>query len=122
MIRKIESVNVLFDRNKKERNSEVFQVMLYAKLIHVFMPELTASIAPGLYPIMDLNKENFDYHISIGPPNKKEIMGDFRDFNDEFTQRLTETVEEIFNPAVPFSPTEVVDRCSYCPYRRICHR
>ncbi len=119
---KIESVNVLFDPNKKERNSEVFQVMLYAKLIHSFMPELTASIAPGLYPIMDLNQENFDWHISIGPPNKKEIMEDFRNFNDEFTQRLTETVEEIFNPEVPFSPTAITDRCRYCPYRRICHR
>jgi len=119
---KVESIDILFDRNKKERNSGVFQVMLYAKLILVSSPEITVSIVPGLYPIMELNKENFDYHISIGPANKKERVGDFRKLNDEFTQKLIETVEEIFNPAVPFSPTTVTDRCRYCPYRKICHR
>ena len=120
--RKIESVSGLFDRNNKNRHGEVFQVMLYAKLIHTSRPELTASIVPGLYPIMEINQDNFDYHIIIGPPNKKETLGDFRIINDEFTEKLTETVGEIFNPSIPFHPTEIIDRCRYCPYRNICHR
>jgi CRISPR/Cas system-associated exonuclease Cas4 (RecB family) len=50
------------------------------------------------------------------------MLEDFRNYSDEFTLRLKEVVEEIFDAKVPFSPTPVVDRCRYCPYRRICHR
>jgi hypothetical protein len=117
-----ESIDILFDRNKKVRNSEAFQVLLYAKLVHSSKEELTVPIVPGLYPIMDLNKDDFDYHLKIGPSSHKQILEDFRNCNYEFTQRLTETVEEIFKPEVPFSPTAITDRCQYCPYRRICHR
>ena len=119
---KINSVSDLFDRNKEERNSEVFQILLYANLIHSSEPGLTAAIVPGLYPVMELNKEEFDYHISIGESRKKEILGDFRIINDEFSAELTETIREIFNPGVPFSPTGIIDRCRNCPYRKICHR
>jgi hypothetical protein len=122
VVQKINSVNELFDRNKKDRSSEVFQILLYAKLIHSSEPDLTALIVPGLYPVMELNKEEFDYHISIGESRKKEILGDFRIINDEFTAKLTETVLDIFNPEVPFSPTGIIDRCRNCPYRKICHR
>jgi len=119
---KIESVDVLFDRNKKERNSEVFQVLVYAKIIHSSRPQLTAAIVPGLYPIMELNKDDFDYHVAIGPARQKEILNDFRDLDGEFTLKLRDLVEELFKKEEPFSPTTVIDRCRYCPYRRICHR
>lgn len=118
----IESAGDLFDRNKKNRNGAVFQIMFYAKLMHVSNPALTASIVPGLYPVMNISQDDFDWHILIGPPRQKEIFGDFRIINDEFSEKLIEVVGEIFNPAVPFDQTEIRDRCRYCPYRRICHR
>jgi CRISPR/Cas system-associated exonuclease Cas4 (RecB family) len=119
---KVNNISDLFDRNQENRNSAVFQVLLYARLIQSSMQELTASIVPGLYPIMDISQDNFDYHIYTGPPHKKEILGDYRIINDEFSDKLTEVVGEIFNPAAPFYPTEITDRCQYCPYRNICHR
>jgi CRISPR/Cas system-associated exonuclease Cas4 (RecB family) len=118
----IESIDVLFDRNKKDRKGEILQVILYAKLILSSKQELINPVVPGLYPIMDLNKDDFDWRIKIGPARQKEFLGDYRDFNDEFTLKLKELVEEIFNKEIPFSQTMIVDRCRYCPYRRICHR
>jgi hypothetical protein len=119
---KVNSLADLFDRKQKNRNSAVFQVMLYSMLIHSSERELNVSIVPGLYPVMDISKDDFDYHISIGPQNKKENISDYRIFNDDFKGMLTQTVEEIFNPSVPFYPTEITDRCKYCPYMNICHR
>lgn len=119
---KINSIADLFDRKQQDRNSAVFQVMLYSMLVHSSKHELNVSVVPGLYPIMDISKDEFDYHIAIGPPHKKENISDYRIFNGEFTGMLTETVEEIFNPSIPFLPTEITDRCRYCPYRNICHR
>jgi hypothetical protein len=122
VISKVNNISDLFDRNQENRNNAVFQVLLYAKLIHSSKQELTASIVPGLYPIMDISKDDFDYHISTGPPNKKETLCDYRIINDEFSDNLSVAVGEIFNPSVPFYPTEIIDRCRYCPYRNICHR
>lgn len=119
---KVDFIADLFDRQNKERNSAIFQVMLYSMLMHSSKRELNVTIVPGLYPIMDISKDDFDYHISIGPPRQKKIIGDYRNYNDEFKGMLTKIVEEIFNPTVPFSPTEIKDRCEYCPYRMICHR
>jgi hypothetical protein len=119
---KVNSIPELFDRKYKDRNSAIFQVMLYSKLIHSSKSELNVPIVPGLYPIMDISKEDFDYHISIGPPHKKENISDYRIFNDEFAGMLIEVVEEIFNISIPFCPTDITDRCKYCLYRNICHR
>ena len=96
--------------------------MLYSILMHSSQQELNVAIVPGLYPIMVISKDDFDYHISIGPPRQKKIIGDYMDFNEEFQGMLTAIVEEIYNPSVPFLPTEIKNRCEYCLYRMICHR
>jgi CRISPR/Cas system-associated exonuclease Cas4 (RecB family) len=122
VFQKVNSINEIFDRDKKDRNSAVFQVMLYSKLSHFLRQGLNIPLVPGLYPVMDINKDDFDYHIFMGPPNKKEIIPDYRPMDAEFTEKLTELVEEIYNTAIPFHPTEITERCEYCPYRNICHR
>ena len=119
---KVDFIADLFDRQQKERNSAIFQVMLYSMLMHSSQQELSVAIVPGLYPIMDISRDDFDYHISIGPPRQKKIIGDYMDFNEEFQGMLTAIVEEIYNPSVPFLPTEIKNRCEYCLYRMICHR
>lgn len=40
----------------------------------------------------------------------------------EFERLLTETIEEIFNPEVPFTATEDTDKCGFCPFSKICNR
>lgn len=119
---KIDSVNDLFDQKQKDRNGAVFQVLLYSKLMHHSEGKLNVSLVPGLYPVIDINKDDFDYHIFIGPPNRKEIISDYRVMDEEFTEKLTYLVEEIFNPNIPFYQTEITDHCEYCPYKNICHR
>lgn len=42
--------------------------------------------------------------------------------NTEFSKMLGDLIVEIFNPAVPFSQTDDIKRCEYCPYTHICRR
>ena len=39
---------------------------------------------------------------------------------DHFVELLTEKIEEIFNPALAFVPTDDRDRCTNCPYAAFC--
>ena len=39
-----------------------------------------------------------------------------------FEKRFKETLLEMITPEVPFSQTEDLDVCKYCPYISICHR
>jgi CRISPR/Cas system-associated exonuclease Cas4 (RecB family) len=120
--RKISSLDDLFDRTQKNRNHAVFQTLLYAKLFYHSGYEPEIAIVPGLYPIRELNSNDFDYHLQAGSGKKKEKFKDYRNLDDIFTEKLRDTIQEIFNPAIGFHPTNVVENCKYCPYRSICHR
>ena len=47
---------------------------------------------------------------------------DISDFEDEFTERLLNIITEIFEPKIPFKPTEDKSICEYCPYHSLCGR
>ena len=35
---------------------------------------------------------------------------------------LTETIDQMFNPDIPYTPTNDRDRCHSCPYRLLCNQ
>lgn len=39
-----------------------------------------------------------------------------------FGDALAATIDEIFNPDVPFTTTEDTDNCTFCPFKNICNR
>jgi hypothetical protein len=41
---------------------------------------------------------------------------------EEFESELDATLNELFDPTVPFRQAEDVDACKYCDYNRICRR
>ena len=49
-------------------------------------------------------------------------MTDVTLYERDFLRKLTETLEEIHSPDVPFAPTDDLERCKYCPYRQMCGR
>jgi len=120
--RKISTLDDLFDRDQKERNHAVFQTLLYAKLFYHSGQEIKQAIVPGLYPIRELNNDDFDYHLMLGAQKKKEKIKDYKDIDEIFTEKLRDIIQEIFNPAIGFHPTHITENCEHCPYCGICHR
>ncbi|MGN1354795.1 MAG: hypothetical protein ACI4V2_07785, partial [Alloprevotella sp.] len=47
---------------------------------------------------------------------------DFRRCAEEFEDRLSQLVTEIFNPDKPFVPTDVKSRCRSCQLAQLCGR
>jgi ATP-dependent helicase/DNAse subunit B len=50
----------------------------------------------------------------------KEPINDLAPYKADFDKRLSETVDEIFNPDISFNPTTEQERCAYCPYKKLC--
>lgn len=120
--RKISGLDDLFDYDLTERNHAVFQTLLYAKLFNCSGKQQDKPIVPGLYSIRELTNDNFDYHILTGSQKKKEKITDYRYIDELFTKKLVGIIEEIYNSEIEFSPTQIIEKCKYCPYRGICHR
>ena len=114
--KKINSIASLFDRDDKRRNKAAMQAMLYAFL---YEPRATPDekITPGLVNAKELFAEHFDPRLILG----KHPIDDYQPYAAEFTQALTGLLSELYDPAVPFTQTEDLKKCDYCPFVRLCY-
>jgi len=80
-------------------------------------------ITPGIYYMRDVFKEDFDTELHAkADRNTNDTVTDFAQYEDEFRAHLTGSLEEIFDPAIPFVQTENLKVCQYCPYIGVCNR
>lgn len=113
------NVESLFVPDKK-RSNYVFQTFLYAAIMCRRQPQ---KVAPSLLYIHRASTETYSPVIQIGEPRKpKEPVDDFSRYESEFRERLQRLLEEIFNPGISFTQTEVTEKCIYCDFKALCKR
>ena len=113
------SLNEVFEHNLKKRPKFVLQTFLYALLYK----EKTGvkDLEPGIFYLRDVFKKDFSTELVSKPePKVMEIVSGFEMFEDVFKEKLTDCLEEIYNPEVPFTQTEESSICEYCPYAVVC--
>ncbi|MCF8226541.1 MAG: PD-(D/E)XK nuclease family protein [Bacteroidales bacterium] len=115
----VQSIDSLFDAENRSRSKEAFQAFLYASLFLAKFPD--AKVQPGLYVIKELYRKDFSPVFQLKEPEKQELIT-FNEHKDEFNGKLNDLLVEIFDPDVPFSQTEIEDRCRYCEFKRLCNR
>lgn len=71
------------------------------------------TLKAGIYGLKEINR-------GVQLLNSRAVISD--EILEIYKDKLKETFAELFNPEVPFSQTEDVDRCKYCPYSQICNR
>ncbi|MFZ4724396.1 MAG: PD-(D/E)XK nuclease family protein [Paludibacter sp.] len=115
------NLDEVFEQNKDKRPKFVLQTFLYGIL---YKEKAEGKIiTPGIYYMRDVFKESFDTELHHKPEkNLNETVTDFSTFEDEFRERLTTCLEEIFNSAIPFIQTENTKICQYCAYKGVCNR
>lgn len=94
------------------------QTMLYALLVRN-NPEHNPDrnpVSPALLYIQQTAKDDYDPILSIG----KKPITDAQDYYEEYMERLKTVIAEIFEPSLPFLPTEDSHRCDSCPYAALC--
>ena len=109
----ISTVADLFDR-ERARDPYVFQAFYYAHLLQHEYPR----IAPSLLFVRKTSDSDFQPDITIN----KEKVTDYSLYSQEFGELLNETIEEIFNSDIPYTPTTNKDACKYCKFTTLCKK
>ncbi|MCM0041247.1 MAG: PD-(D/E)XK nuclease family protein [Algoriphagus sp.] len=116
--KKISSIASLFDREDKKRNKAALQTFLYAFFYKYQHPENQLPLKPGIINIKEIYSQDFNPYLQL---DKSEV-NDYREFAEEYEQRLRGLLEEIINPKVPFDQTEDKKKCEFCAYKELCGR
>lgn len=118
------NVQSLFIPDKK-RSNYVFQTFLYASIVCKKLREKNDSrlVAPALLYIHRAASENYSPVIQMGEPRKpKEPVDNFAQYEGDFRENLKTLLEDIFNPDVSFTQTEIEDKCAYCDFKALCKK
>lgn len=97
------------------RKSYSFQTFLYS---WVMREKQSLPIAPVLLYVNETKDEQNDYVVQL---NKEKIY-DFAQIEPDFDEYLQATIDEIFNPQIPFRQTEIQSVCAKCDYKQLCGR
>ena len=115
------SMDVLFPpTSARDRKSQAFQIFYYAYIMS-FQPQFSKyRLAPTLLYTRSSSKPTADdiyYHIG------KDVLTDFNaQCGQEFGEKLIGLISDIFNPDIPFSPTDDKEACSKCDFSQLCGR
>lgn len=118
------NVQSLFIPDKK-RSNYVFQTFLYASIVCKKLREKNDSrlVAPALLYIHRAASENYSPVIQMGEPKKpKEPVDNFAQYEGDFRENLKTLLEDIFNPDISFTQTEIEDKCAYCDFKALCKK
>ena len=74
-----------------------------------------------------MNRENlfdddFNFGHKMGKGREKVRIADVRPFLTEFKEHLSQLLQDLYNPAIPFSQTTREENCVFCSYNEICRR
>jgi len=116
-----ENVASLFAHNGK-RNKAAFQTMLYAYVYYLRQPVSNEQIQPGLLNRKNLFADNFVFGHEMGKGKSKSRVTDAKPLLAEFEAHLKSTLNELFDPNIPFSQATDLSPCTFCSYKGICYR
>lgn len=115
---KFKTLDDLFLPNNKKLPKGILQTFLYCLF---YLDEYgERKIVPEILKLTDLFKS--DFTTSFVDTSANKTVEDFHDYKEEFTEKLTKKLEEIFNPDVPFIQCTEIEICKYCPFTTICRR
>jgi len=105
----------LVDRNYYDRRKEIFQTLIYSDILSRTINQ--GSIFPAIYKLDDLFNEPFVPNVIY--------QGDkliFQRIKGEFSTVFLAIISEIFSVGNFYEQIKDSQKCSYCPYNKICRR
>ena len=108
-------IEQLFDSTKNDRPYQITQVLIYGMFYLIQNPGI--KLTPAVYYLRSIFK---DFDPTIKYDSKK--LNNLAEFIPEFREKFNSVIEEIFNEAVPFSQTQNIKNCQWCPFSSLCKR
>lgn len=105
----------LFDATKANRPYQILQVLIYG--LFYLQKNPGTLISPALYYLRSV----YDQSDPVICFDKHPIQ-DLSLLLPEFRQHFDALLEEVFDPAVPFTQTKNSRNCEWCAFRELCNR
>ncbi len=113
----------LFDRENKSRNKAAMQTLFYGLIYQATHPLNRSPLKPAIFNLKEIFTDDFNPYLHLKEPRKPGVeLADYNAVRDDYELALKGLLEEIYDSDVPFSQTEDLKKCEYCPYREICGR
>jgi CRISPR/Cas system-associated exonuclease Cas4 (RecB family) len=107
-------VSAIFEQEKIEKHSNYYlQTFLYSMIVS---SQHESKVIPALFFVQNSSQEDYNPTLKLG----KETINDISVYKVEFEERLRPIINEMFNPDIPFRPTETISRCATCPFKELC--
>ena len=115
-LKPLNSVEEIFQPEKIHEHSDYYlQTFVYADNVR---RQENRPVIPALFFIQHAGTDNYDPTLCFG----QEPIRDIADHAERFNELLEQTVNEIFTPGTPFTPTKDLRICNTCPYAQLCRR
>ncbi len=112
-----DGIDALFNGEGRQRQSNVLQTLLYSMMVH---RSRGVEVTPALYYVRALNAA--DYSPLLVDRERGDEALRYTSCADDFEEHLRATLEEMYNPAIPFRQCDDADTCTMCDFRAICRR
>lgn len=110
-------INDVFNM-QKTHSDYYLQTFIYSMIVR-HAAKLNAAnlpVSPALLFIQSATGNDYDPTLKL----RKTRLTDIADVETELKAMLSEKVNEMFNPDIPFVPTDNTDTCRFCPYHALC--
>ena len=97
----------------KDHSDYFLQTFLYAHIVRSKTPK---KVSPCLLFIQHAGGKDYDPTLEID----KVPVTDIATYSDEYKRLFENLLTEIFNPQLPFTPTDDRKRCETCPFASLC--
>ena len=115
-LKPLKTVDDIFDNTQAHSHGGYYlQTMLYARIVRNQHPG--TPVAPALLFIQHAAADDYNPILKLGTDYINDVA---TPDGDQFVRSLQTTVNDIFDPSQPFTPTPVADRCQNCPYHHLC--
>ena len=118
----VNSIGELFADDRKKDYDGWLQTLLYCE---AYLGNDPGSIVrPSIYKIKKLTGILLKDKLRLKTDNRTElVIDDYRKVREEFLYGLKELIATIFSNSEPFIMTsDIMGKCSYCPYNGLCMR
>lgn len=119
-LKEFNDIEAIFDSDNILEHSDYYlQTFLYSKIVRMSSCHNGNGlpVSPALLFIQRAADKDYDPTLRIG----KQPVFDIAEKQKDFERLLKAKINEIFNPEIPFIPTDNDTICQMCPYMQICN-
>ena len=92
-----------------------FQTILYATIVS---RQMGCGVQPALFFVHKSSAEDYSPKLTLA----RQTIHDVTPLADDFRDATLTVVANIFDPDIPFIPTQNTKHCNTCPYKLLCGR